>query len=86
MLVLVLMAICCGHNPTFTVAIGRLDEPSITEVYVQLFDQIWKDPGKVADVTDLIREHIAAVYQVHIDEELAAGLAEVMNGNDVRCP
>ena len=40
-----------------------MDDPAITQVYFQLFDQIWKDPTKVADVTELIREHIAAVYQ-----------------------
>lgn len=43
--------------------VNRMDESSVTEVYVQLFDQIWKDPAKVADVTELIHEHIAAVYQ-----------------------
>jgi hypothetical protein len=30
MFVLVLIAICCGHSPTFTVEIGRFDAPSIT--------------------------------------------------------
>ena len=30
MFVFVLIAICCGHNPTFTVAIGRFDAPSMT--------------------------------------------------------
>lgn len=43
--------------------VNRMNERSVTEVYVQLFDQIWKDPVKVADVTELIREHIAEVYQ-----------------------
>ena len=43
--------------------VNRMNEPSVTQVYVQLFDQIWKDPIKVADVTELIREHIAEVYQ-----------------------
>jgi Helicase conserved C-terminal domain/SNF2-related domain len=43
--------------------VNRMDDPSITQVYIQLFEQIWKDPAKVADVTELIREHIVAVYQ-----------------------
>jgi len=43
--------------------VNRIDEPEVTRVYVQLFDQIWKDPERVADVTDVIRDHIAAVYR-----------------------
>ena len=31
--------------------------------FIDLFDQIWRDPAKVADVTDLICDHIASVYQ-----------------------
>jgi hypothetical protein len=30
MFVLLLIAICCGHNPTLTVASGRFDAPSMT--------------------------------------------------------
>lgn len=43
--------------------VNRMDDPSVTQVYVQLFEQIWKDPVKVAEVTELIREHIEAVYR-----------------------
>ena len=43
--------------------VNRIDEPSLAEVYIQLFDQIWGDPAKVADVTNLICDHIATVYR-----------------------
>lgn len=43
--------------------VTRIDEPSATRSFVELFDQIWADSGKVADVTDLICDHIASVYQ-----------------------
>jgi hypothetical protein len=43
--------------------ISRIDEPSATRSFNELFDQIWKDVDKVADVTDLICDHIASVYQ-----------------------
>ncbi|WP_263355440.1 SNF2-related protein [Acidicapsa acidisoli] len=43
--------------------ISRIDEPTATRSFIELFDQIWKDVDKVADVTDLICDHIASVYQ-----------------------
>lgn len=43
--------------------INRMDEPTATHRFLNLFDQIWKDSSKVSDVTDLICEHIAAVYR-----------------------
>ena len=43
--------------------INRMDEPVATQRFLNLFDQIWDDPSKVSDVTDLICEHIAAVYR-----------------------
>lgn len=33
------------------------------DAYLTLFDQIWNDPQKVADVTARLSEHIAAVYE-----------------------
>jgi hypothetical protein len=43
--------------------VNRMDEPVATRIFIELFDQIWKDTEKVADVTDLICDHIASVYQ-----------------------
>jgi SNF2 family DNA or RNA helicase len=43
--------------------VNRMDEPVATRIFIELFDQIWKDSDKVADVTDLICDHIASVYQ-----------------------
>ena len=43
--------------------INRMDEPAVTLSFIQLFDQIWINSENVADVTDLICDHIASVYQ-----------------------
>ena len=43
--------------------VNRMDEPVATRSFIDLFDQIWKDPAKIADVTGLICDHIASVYQ-----------------------
>jgi len=43
--------------------VNRMGEPTTTRTFIELFDQIWKDADKVADVTELICDHIAAVYQ-----------------------
>jgi len=42
--------------------INRMDEAVATQSFLKLFDQIWNDSSKVAEVTDVICEHIAAVY------------------------
>jgi chaperonin cofactor prefoldin len=43
--------------------VSRMDDPVVTRSFIDLFEQIWKDPAKVADVTGLICDHIASVYQ-----------------------
>lgn len=43
--------------------VNRMDEASVTATYISLFDQIWRDEEKLQDVTALICEHIASVYQ-----------------------
>ena len=43
--------------------VNSMDEPTVTRSFIQLFDQIWQDAENVADVTDLICDHIASVYQ-----------------------
>jgi hypothetical protein len=43
--------------------VNRMDEPVATRTFIELFNQIWNDANKVSDVTDLICDHIASVYQ-----------------------
>jgi hypothetical protein len=43
--------------------VSRMDDSVVTRSFIDLFEQIWKDPVKVADVTGLICDHIASVYQ-----------------------
>ena len=50
--------------------VNRMDEPVATRTFIDLFEQIWKDTDKVADVTDLIGDHIASVYQENSPERI----------------
>jgi len=50
--------------------VTRVDEPSHTDVYLQLFNQIWNDAEKVRDVTSAICDHIESVYQENSPERL----------------
>ncbi|ALV27408.1 helicase-related protein [Pannonibacter phragmitetus] len=50
--------------------VTRFDDPSHTQMYLQLFDQIWSDPEKVKDVTTAICDHIESVYQENSPERI----------------
>jgi len=50
--------------------VNRLDEPTHTTAYLQTFDQIWNDPDKLEDVTEVIRDHIASVYRENAPERI----------------
>lgn len=50
--------------------VNKMDEPSFTATWLSLFDQIWKDPEKLEDVTSQICEHIATVYQENSPESI----------------
>ena len=50
--------------------VTRFDDPKHTQMYLQLFDQIWSDPHKVQDVTEAICEHIESVYQENSPERV----------------
>ena len=58
-------AVDLGYQPGNAVSnlINKIHDPSLTKVYLNLFDQIWNDDEKLEDVTDRLREHIASVYQ-----------------------
>jgi hypothetical protein len=43
--------------------VTRIDDAAHTQVYLQLFNQIWNDEDKVSDVTAAICDHIESVYQ-----------------------
>lgn len=43
--------------------VNKMDDPIATRTFMDLFHQIWQDPAKVSDVTDLICDHVASVYQ-----------------------
>lgn len=50
--------------------VTRFDDPKHTNMYLQLFDQIWSDPDKVEDVTAAICEHIESVYHENSPERI----------------
>ena len=50
--------------------VNKFDEPANTGVFLSLFDQIWADPDKLTDVTGLVCEHIASVYQENSPERI----------------
>ena len=50
--------------------VNKVDEPAITGVYLSLFDQIWRDPEKLEDVTERLCDHIASVYQENSPERI----------------
>ena len=50
--------------------VNRFDESAFTATYLQLFEQIWNDPEKLEDVTTVICDHIASVYQENSPERI----------------
>ncbi|MFG0241661.1 MAG: helicase-related protein [Phycisphaerales bacterium JB054] len=43
--------------------VAKIDSAPHTASYLELFDQVWQDAERVADVTQRLSDHIAAVYQ-----------------------
>ena len=50
--------------------ITKHNEPASTQVYLNLFNQIWSDPEKVEDVTSQLCDHIASVYKENPPEQV----------------
>ena len=50
--------------------VNKMDEPSFTATYLNLFDQIWNDPDRIEDVTSHLCDHIASVYQENSPERI----------------
>jgi superfamily II DNA or RNA helicase len=50
--------------------VNKMDDPSYTTIYLSLFDQIWNDTEKLEDVTSILCDHIASVYQENSPERI----------------
>jgi hypothetical protein len=50
--------------------VTRIDDAAHTQVYLQLFNQIWNDEEKVSDVTTAVCDHIESVYQENPPERI----------------
>lgn len=50
--------------------VTEFDDPRHTDIYLQLFNEIWNDAEKVRDVTDAICDHIEGVYQENSPERV----------------
>jgi superfamily II DNA or RNA helicase len=50
--------------------VTRIDDAVHTQVYLQLFNQIWNDEDKASDVTAAICDHIESVYQENSPERI----------------
>jgi hypothetical protein len=50
--------------------VNEFDEAPHTGLYLQLFDEIWRDVGKVQDVTEAICNYIENVYQENSPERI----------------
>ncbi len=54
----------------FSNLVTRIDDAAHTQIYLQLFDQIWSNEEKVSDVTAAICDHIESVYQENPPEQI----------------
>ncbi|MFF0876475.1 helicase-related protein [Micromonospora aurantiaca (nom. illeg.)] len=50
------------RGPAVSNMVTKFEGAPETKQFVQLFDQIWHNPAQLDDVTEAVREHIAAVY------------------------
>ena len=50
--------------------VNKMDDPSYTTIYLSLFNQIWNDTDKLEDVTSILCDHIASVYQENSPERI----------------
>jgi len=61
-----------GYQQGNTVSnfVTEFDEPAHTNIYLQLFNEIWSDAEKVRDVTSSICDYIESVYQENSPERI----------------
>jgi len=48
--------------------INKMDDESAAGIYLNLFDQIWRDQDRLTDVSEQVCEHIAAIYKENSPE------------------
>lgn len=58
---------CEKSNSAYTI-ITKTTDYSASRQFLEIFDQIWSDKQKMQDVTDIVAENIAAVYQENSPE------------------
>ncbi|HYD51138.1 MAG TPA: helicase-related protein [Gemmatimonadaceae bacterium] len=58
------------RGPAVSNMVHKIDDIPFTQQYIQLFDQIWRNPDQVEDVTEAVREHIASVYAENSPERV----------------
>jgi superfamily II DNA or RNA helicase len=65
-------AVDLGYQPGNAVSnfVNRIEEPSFTNTYLSLFDQVWNNPEQIEDVSERLCEHIATVYQENSPERI----------------
>lgn len=65
-------AVDLGYQPGDAVSnfVNKMDDPNFTRHYLALFDQIWRNPHTLEDVTERVCEHIASVYQENSAERI----------------
>jgi len=50
--------------------VSKISEAKNTDIYLQLFNQIWCDEDKLQDITDTLCAHIESVYQENAPERV----------------
>jgi len=50
--------------------VNKFDEPTSTQTFMSLFEQIWNDEDKLKDVTDILIDHITTVYNENSPEKI----------------
>lgn len=50
--------------------VNRFDDASHAQTYLEIFEQIWNDPERLEDVTNIVCDHIEAVYEENAPERI----------------
>ncbi|WP_320035794.1 helicase-related protein [Halarcobacter sp.] len=50
--------------------VNKINDKAMTQIYLNLFDQIWNDEEKIQDVTNSLIEHISTVYKENSPEKI----------------
>ncbi len=58
------------RGPAVSNMVTKFEGAGETRQFVQLFDQIWRNPAQLDDVTQLVQDHIASVYAENSPERI----------------